>query len=128
MWDTFKATILSEYIVSEYKEMPFPMNFIFSKNKIHFPKELKGRLERVDFDPFQGSPLRDKADNKFERVYHKDTDNPVYEISFGKDTKRYIKVGLYDRLKLMFIHDRYWIQKEPLAIIAIVISVIALIV
>lgn len=126
MWDTFKATILSEYIVSEYKELPIPLNFIFSKNKIHFPDELRGRLKKLDFDPFQGSPLIDKTNYTIERVYHKDIDKPVYEISFGKDTKRYIKISGADRLKLMWIHKRYWIHKEPLGIAALIISIIAL--
>lgn len=126
MFDKFKATILSEYIVSELKELPIPLNFIFSKNKIHFPPKLKERLERLDFDPFQSTPLTDKTTYTIERVYHKETDKPVYEISYGNNTIRYIKVGWFDRLKLMYIHNRLWVQKEPLAILAIAISIIAL--
>ena len=122
----FKAKILSQVIASKWSENPFPNEFLFSKNKIQFTDLMKSRIDRVDFDPFEGSPLHDKTSYTLMRTHHLDSDKPIYQIKFGKDTERYIQVDAINRLKLMWIHDRTWLQKEPLGILALTISIIAL--
>lgn len=119
----FKAKIISQYYVSQIKELPVPIVFIFSKNKIYFPEELKSRLERLDFDPFQGTPLHDKTNYTLDKVYHYDTDKPVYQITFGQEIKKYIELDFINKLKLQYIHKRFWIQKEPLAMLSLIISI-----
>ena len=127
MLNRFNAEILSQWYASAYKNTPLPPKFIFSKNKIHFPEATKLLIEKLDFDPYQGTTLTDKLNYTLERVYHEETDKAIYQITFS-DTKKYIKVNWWNRFLLMVVHKRLWVQKEPLAVFSFILAVIAIVV
>ncbi len=122
----FKATIIDMSYLSEVQLDPLKMEFIFSKNKIFFTKEMKSKLNEFSADPFGVSIIKEGTNYTIQKTYHNKTDKSIYEVSFLKDCKYYLRVDLINEMKLRWIHKMTIIQKEPLAIIAIIISILAL--
>jgi hypothetical protein len=122
----FKAKIPGMSYLSEVRLDPLKMEFYFSKNKIFFTEEMKSRINEFSVDPFGVTHFKDGTNYTIQKTYHDKTDEPVYEVSFLKDCKYYLQVDPINKMKLRWIHKMTIFQKEPLAIIAIIISIIAL--
>lgn len=122
----FKAEIIGMSYRSTITQEPLVMEFYFSKNKIFFTEKMKSQITEFSADPFGVSHFIDGTNYTLEKTYHAKTDEPIYQVSFLKDSKYYLSVDTLNKMKLRWIHKMTIIQKEPLAIVAIIISIIAL--
>src|ERR1700733_7171945 len=122
----FNAKILAQYYLSAVHLQPFPNEFIFSRRKIYFPKQLKGIIDSVGFNPFSDSELTDGTEYELHKEYNKDADKEQWLIQFGK-SRNFIHVNFLNSVKLLYIHKRLFIQKEPLGLIGTILALLALI-
>lgn len=128
MCKTFKATILSNYRESTYSAKPLPTEFIFYKTKFIVPKTHKIEPNDLYLSSYDGALISDKNSYVLNRVFNSETNKYAYEIVFS-GSKKYLKVNWYNKLRLMYVHERFWVQNNSqviyTAITTLVVTIIA---
>lgn len=114
---TFRALLTTPVFADPKK--PVDTTLEFTKTRIKFPDTLSE-------NPFQDGDIKNNA--IYELKISDDLDKRMkYSIVLSSGKRIFLIVDKPNERKLKWIHHLYWFQKEPLAVISLVIAILSLI-